>query len=203
MASPIRVPRPPEPVVLHARAMDNLRFIRETMERSAVFTAVPGWGAVAIGGTALGAAWVAGRQTSHDRWIAVWLAEALVAVLITAAATALKLRGVEKARFYRPLRNFAFGLAPPMVTGAVLTVALYRLGLVQTLPATWLLTYGSGVVTGGSFSVRVIPLMGLCFMALGAAALFSPAGWEDAWLAAGFGGLHIVFGFVIARKYGG
>lgn len=203
MASPSRVPRLPEPVVLHARAMDNLRFIRETMERSAVFTAVPGWGAVAIGGTALGAAWFAGRQTSPDRWIAAWLAEALVAVAITAAATALKLRGVEKSRFYRPLRNFAFGLAPPMLAGAVLTLALYRLNLAALLPGTWLLTYGSGVVTGGSFSVRVIPLMGLCFMALGAAALLSPAGWEDAWLAAGFGGLHIVFGLIIARKYGG
>ena len=183
--------------------MDNLRFIRETMERSAVFTAVPGWGAVAIGGTALGAAWIAGRQTSVDRWVTTWLVEAFVAVLITAAATANKLRGVEKSHFYRPLRNFAFGLAPPMLTGAVLTLALYRMGLVQMLPGTWLLTYGSGIVTGGSFSVRVVPLMGLCFMALGGAALFSPSGWEDAWLAAGFGGLHLVFGLIIARKYGG
>ena len=183
--------------------MDNLRFIRETMERSAVFTAVPGWGAVAIGGTALGAAWIAGRQPSPDRWVAAWLVEAFVAVAIVAAATAHKLRGVEKSHFYRPLRNFAFGLAPPMLTGAVLTLALYRLGLVHTLPGAWLLTYGSGIVTGGSYSVRVVPLMGLCFMAMGGGALFSPDGWEDAWLAAGFGGLHIVFGLIIARKYGG
>jgi hypothetical protein len=201
MASPSRLP-PPEPVVLHARAMDNLRFIRETMERSAVFTAVPGWGAVAIGATALGAAWIAGRQ-SPDRWVGTWLVEAFVAVLIIAASMAHKLRDVEKSHFYRPLRNFAFGLAPPMLTGAVLTLALYRLGQVQALPGTWLLTYGSGIVTGGSFSVRVVPLMGLCFMALGGLALFSPVGWADAWLAVGFGGLHIIFGFIIARKYGG
>ncbi len=183
--------------------MDNLRFIRETMERSAVFTAVPGWGAVAIGATALAAAWIAGEQPTAERWVSVWLVEAFVAVLIVAASTAHKLRGVEKSHFYRPLRNFAFGLAPPMLTGAVLTLALYRLGQVQTLPGTWLLTYGSGVVTGGSFSVRVVPLMGLCFMALGGVALLSPASWADSWLAVGFGGLHIVFGFVIARKYGG
>jgi hypothetical protein len=203
MASPSRLAQPPEPVVLHARAMDNLRFIRETIERSAVFTAVPGWGAVAVGGTALGAAWIASRQPSPDRWMATWLAEALLAVVIAAAATAHKLRGVETAHFNRPLRNFAFGLAPPMLTGAVLTLALYRPGLAHVLPGTWLLAYGSGIVTGGSFSVRVVPLMGLCFMALGGAALFSPAGWADAWLAAGFGGLHIVFGLIIARKYGG
>lgn len=183
--------------------MDNLRFIRETMERSAVFTAVPGWGAVAIGGTALAAAWIAARQASPELWVTAWLVEAFVAVLIAAAATAHKLRGVEKSHFHRPLRNFAFGLAPPMLAGAILTLALHRQGLVQALPGTWLLAYGSGVVTGGSFSVRVVPLMGLCFMALGGVALFAPAAWGDAWLAAGFGGLHIVFGLIIARRYGG
>jgi hypothetical protein len=203
MASPSRLPQPPEPLVLHARAMDNLRFIRETMERSAVFTAVPGWGVVAIGGTAFLAAWIATQQASQDLWIATWLVEAFLAVSIGAAATAHKLRGVERQQFYRPLRNFAFGLAPPMVAGAILTFALYRWAQVQSLPGTWLLTYGSGIVTGGSFSVRVVPLMGLCFMALGTVALLSPSPWGDAWLAAGFGGLHIAFGFIIARKYGG
>ena len=202
MASPSRL-HPPEPVVLQDRAMDNLRFIRETMERSAVFTAVPGSGVVAIGVTALGAAWLAQRQPSAERWLAIWLSEAVFAVLIVAAATARKLRGVEKTYFYRPLRNFAFGLTPPMLAGAVLTLAFYRSGLIQVLPGTWLLTYGSGIVTGGAFSVRVVPLMGLCFMALGAATLLSPAGWDNAWLAAGFGGLHILFGLIIARKYGG
>lgn len=203
MASPSRLHRPPEPLVLHDRAMDNLRFIRETMERSAVFTAVPGWGAVAIGGTALGASWIAARQSSADHWLAAWLVEAFIAVLIVAAATARKLRGAEGSHFYRPLRNFAFGLTPPMLAGAVLTFAFYRSGLTQVLPGTWLLTYGSGIVTGGAFSVRVVPLMGLCFMALGGAALLTPDGWNNAWLAAGFGGLHLVFGWIIARKYGG
>jgi hypothetical protein len=158
---------------------------------------------VAIGGTALGAAWVAGRQPSQDRWLAAWLLEAFLAVTIAAAATALKLRRVEKSHFYRPLRNFACGLTPPMLAGAVLTLALYRLGLGATLPGVWLLTYGSGIVTGGSYAVRVVPLMGLCFMALGGGALFAPAGWGDGLLAAGFGGLHIVFGWIIARRYGG
>lgn len=183
--------------------MDNLRFIRETMERSAVFTAVPGWGAVAIGVAALVAAWIASGQTSPERWLTTWLVTAFVAVLIVAATTAHKLQGVEKSQFFRPLRNFAFGLTPPMLAGAVLTLALYRMGMPEALAGTWLLTYGSGIVTGGSFSVRVVPLMGLCFMGLGGVALFSPSGWQDAWLAAGFGLLHIVFGLIIARKYGG
>jgi len=67
----------------------------------------------------------------------------------------------------------------------------------------WLLCYGCAVVTGGALSVPVVPVMGLCFILTGLAALGTPAAWRDAMLAAGFGGLHIVFGLIIARRYGG
>ena len=63
--------------------------------------------------------------------------------------------------------------------------------------------FGPGVVTGGAFSVRTVPVMGMAFMALGAVALVAPAGWRDVLLAAGFGGLHILFGLFIAWRHGG
>ena len=127
-----------QPHPLHDRAMDNLRFIRETMERAGAFTAVPGWGQVAVGGTALAAAVLAARQPSVELWL-----------------------------------------------------------------ATWLLSYGAGVATAGAFSVRIVPVMGLCFMLVGVVALFGHPAWGNWCMAAGFGGLHIVFGAVIARRYGG
>jgi hypothetical protein len=87
--------------------------------------------------------------------------------------------------------------------GGLLTVALHQAGLFPLMPGTWLLLYGTAVVTAGAFSVRVVPLMGLCFMLLGAGALFAPTAWWPGFMAAGFGGLHIVFGSIIARRYGG
>ncbi|HEX2093067.1 MAG TPA: hypothetical protein VHG28_11720 [Longimicrobiaceae bacterium] len=199
---PIR-PEPEEPVDLHARAMDNLRFIRETMERAGSFTAVSGWGAVITGATALGAAWVASRQSTPEAWLAVWWAEALFSLGIGGWTTARKARAARMPLLSGPGRKFALSLAPPLVAGALLTAFLYGAGMVAALPGVWLLLFGTGVITAGAFSVRVVPVMGICFMLLGAAALFAPAAWGNTLMAAGFGGLHIVFGTIIAWRYGG
>ncbi len=191
-----------EPALLHSHAMDNLRFIRETMERSAVFTAIPGWGAVAVGCTGVLAAAVAARQPNRELWLGTWLAAAAVALGIASLSTYRKIRRSQTPSA-RPLRNFALGLLPPIAAGALLTAVLYRAGATDAIAGTWLLLYGVAVVTGGTFSVRVVPLMGLCFMVLGAVALFVPNGWSELLMALGFGGLHIAFGLVIARRHGG
>jgi hypothetical protein len=188
---------------LPLHAADDLRFIRETMERSASFTAVPGWGQVAMGVTALGAAFIARLQAAPSAWLQVWLGEALVAAAIGLTATRSKAQRTGLPLTSGPGRKFAATFLPPMAAGALLTVILYRAGLVRDLPGTWLLLYGTGVVTGGAFSVAIVPVMGACFMLAGAAALFAPAAWGNYFMAAGFGGLHIGFGLWIARRYGG
>jgi hypothetical protein len=196
-------PRPPDPLSLDAHARDNLLFIRRTMERAGSFTAVPGWGGVAVGLTALAAAAVAWRQASPTLWLVTWLAEALLAAMIGAWTVVWKAKAAGLSLLSAPGRRFALSFAPPIVVGALLTAVLVRAGLVAALPGMWLLLYGTGVVTGGAFSIEAVPLMGLCFMALGVAALFCPAAWGNLFMAAGFGGLHLVFGAVIARRYGG
>ncbi len=203
MASgPLRSPKP-EPIPIDARAAEHLRYIRETMERAGEFTAVPGWGGVAMGITALTAAFFAARQPSPRAWLAVWLIEAFVAVAIAAPAAATKAHRANSTLFSGPGRKFLFSFAPPIIVGGLLTFALYNAGAMAALPGVWLLLYGTAIVTGGAFSVRVVPVMGLCLMSLGAVALFVPAAWGDAFMAAGFGLLQIGFGLWIARRHGG
>lgn len=156
-----------------------------------------------MGLTALGAAAVAAQQSSAHAWLAVWILEAAVALLIGALAIIRKARTANLPILSGPSRKFALSLAPPLLAGALLTVVFFRAGMMGAIPGLWLLLYGAGVIAGGSFSVRVVPVMGICFMAAGAAALFSPAAWGNYYLAAGFGGLHIIFGTIIARSYGG
>jgi hypothetical protein len=192
-----------EPPALHERAMDNLRYIRETMERASSFTGISGWGQVAIGVTALGAALLAAQQATVKAWLTVWIAEAMFSLLIAGWSMDRKARAANMPLFSGPGRKVAFSLSPPLFAGALLTAVLYRAKLTNAIPGTWLLLYGTGVVTGGMFSVSIVPAMGLCFMTLGAAALFAPAVLANWFLALGFGILHITFGVIIARRYGG
>jgi hypothetical protein len=191
------------PPALHDRAMDNLRYIRETMERASSFTAVPGWGQVAIGVTALAATYLAARQPTSRGWLGTWVAEVIISLLIAGWLMDRKARALGTPLLSGPGRKVAFSLSPPMIVGALLTVVLFRAGLTAAIPGMWLLLYGTGVVTGGMFSVSIVPVMGICFMLMGAVALFAPAGWSNWLMAAGFGGLHIIFGTIIARKHGG
>jgi hypothetical protein len=191
------------PVALDDRARDNLRFIRETMERAGSFTALSGWGGIAMGITAIGAAVIASRQTSSLAWLLTWLGEAVIAIAIAGWTTVSKAREAGTSLFTGPGRRFVYSFAPPLFVGGLLTLLLAQMGLIDVVGGVWLLLYGTGVVTGGAFSIRIVPLMGLCFMVLGTVALFCPPSWANELLAAGFGGLHILFGAVIARKYGG
>ena len=192
----------PEP--MHAHAAENLRFIREAMARATEFTAVPGWGGVLMGVSAVVTAVVSGPPDGSRRWLLIWLADAAVAAAIALVAMTIKARrSGAPLSSAAPAFRFALAFVPPLVAGMVLTPVFATMGLMARLPGCWLLLYGTAVATGGAFSVRVVPLMGVCFMALGAIAFAAPAAWGHWFMAAGFGGLHIVFGLVIARRYGG
>jgi len=191
------------PVALSDRAIDNLRFIRETMERSSSFTSVSGIGGVAMGVIALVAAGFASTAEARLTWLGIWVGAATLSFSVSILAMARKSRAEGVPLLAGPGRRFAWNVTPPLAAGAALTFALSQAGLVELLPGTWLLLYGTSVVTGGFNSVRPVPLMGVLFMLAGVGAFLSPPAWGDVFMAAGFGGLHIVFGIVIWRKHGG
>jgi hypothetical protein len=197
------VPRP-EPVdTLHGRAEDNLRFIRDAMSKAAHFTAIPGWGGVAMGVSAIAAAVIASRANDRSEWLEWWLGEAAIAVLVAAITMSRKARRLNLPLVAAPARRFAFAYLPPLAAGGVLTAVFVESGMTARLPGVWLLLYGVAIAVAGTFSIRVVQTMGLVFMGVGVAAFAAPAQYGDLFMAAGFGGLHIVFGSIIARKHGG
>jgi hypothetical protein len=172
------------------------------MERAGSFTGVPGWGGVAMGLSALAAATIGHFQTANG-WLITWLMEAVVALVIGGYAMERKARSAHQSLFSPQGRKFALSFMPPLLMGALVTLVLYRAGVPSLVPGMWLCLYGTGIVTGGAFSVRIVPVMGLAFVILGGCAFFCPPAWNDLFLVMGFGGLHIFFGTVIARRYGG
>ncbi len=196
-------PTEQELVSLHSRAAADLRYIRKTIESSGSFTSVSGVGMILIGVSAMGAAWLAGLARLPQDRLQLWIAEAVVAGTLGLVATMKKARRDGRHLGHPVSRRFLLNLAPPLVAGAVLTGAMAAAGKFEMLPGLWLLLYGTGVLTGGAFSIRAVPLMGLCFMALGIVTLLLSPLWNPVMMAIGFGGLHVLFGAVIARYYGG
>ena len=183
--------------------MDNLAFIRDTMEKAGSFTAVSGWGIVAVGIIAAAAAVLAAVQPTPADALLIWIAAAVIAPAVSLWATVQKARRANVPLLSGPGKKFLLVFSPPLLVGALLTLVLYQAGLIVAIPGMWLLLYGTGVLAGGAFSVRVVPVMGVCFMLAGTIALFSPPSWNGWIMAAAFGGLHIGFGISIARRHGG
>jgi len=192
-----------QPVNISDRAIDNLQFIRETMERSAVFTSVPGYGGIFMGATAVAAAVIANFQPLVKDWLTVWLAEAFLAFAIGLFATWQKSKITKTSLISAPAKKFAMSFLPPLLCGVLITLGLWRFGHFEMMIPVWILCYGAAVVCGGAFSVKAVPIMGWCFIALGAIAFFLPTGFGNSMMALSFGVLHIVFGIIIARKFGG
>jgi hypothetical protein len=193
----------PDPAPIHEHAFDNLRYIREAMERASAFTSIPGWGGVLVGLSAVITAVIAHPRPASKEWLWIWLIDAFVAASIGGVAMARKAKQANVSFTGAPARRFFVSYLAPITAAAILTLLLARLGMFAALPATWLLLYGASFISSGAYSIRVVPVMGVCFMVLGLIACFVPFSAGNMLMAAGFGGLHIIFGFIIARSYGG
>lgn len=179
------------------------------MERSAQFTALPGRGIMLVGATALVTSVIAARYTHWmSRWILIWILEAAIAATIAVLAGYRKANRLGLPLWSGPGRRMLVALAPPLFAGAVLTIALFmnndRFRLATVIPGMWLLLYGAALMAAGAHSVPPIPLMGSAFLVLGSVVLAANASFlMNAAMALGFGGLHLGFGWYIAKKHGG
>ena len=201
--SPLRKETEDQPVNIGDRAIDNVKYIRDMMERSASFTAVPGYGGMLMGTTAVVAAYIASQQIYLRNWLIVWLTEAFLAAAIGLLAMWQKSKIAGGTLTSAPARKFAFGFAAPLLAGVAITLGLWRYEMYEVMAPIWMLCYGAAVVTGGAFSVRAAPIMGWLFMAFGAVAFALPAGYSNYMMLASFGLTHIAFGAIIGKKYGG
>jgi len=193
-----------EPAAIHDRALHQIRTIREAMERASAFTSIPGWGGFAIGMTAVATSIVASRFVLQPRlWVLTWLADAAIASVIAAVTIFLKARRANMSLTSAPARRFFVSYSAPLIAAALITFVLFRANIFAPLPAVWLLLYGASFISSGSHSLRVVPALGIAFMLLGVVACFVPLSIGNLVMAAGFGGLHIIFGLIIARSYGG
>ncbi|HEX9579504.1 MAG TPA: hypothetical protein VF970_00225 [Gemmatimonadales bacterium] len=182
-------------------AKETLAYIRRTMESASTFTAVSGWGLVAVGAVGLLAAGLA-WSTRVPADLRVWIPAAVLSVAVAGGSTAGKARRLEAPLWSGSLRKIVWVMSPALLSGALLTYALLQANAAHLLPGTWLALYGAGVSAGGVFSVRALRWMGLNFVVLGAVALLVPA-TGLVLLALGFGGLHVAFGAYLARRHGG
>jgi hypothetical protein len=193
-----------DPEIFQPNALTDLRFIRETMESAGSFTAVPGVGMILIGATAVAAAYLSrGLTVGSQHWLELWMGEAMIALAISAITISRKAHRSGQSLWSGPAKKFITSFAPPIMAGALLTWIMFESGLGARIPAMWLLLYGTAVVTGGAFSVGIVPVMGLCFFTLGGLPAFAPPAWNVYFLATGFGALHLIFGAIIAKRYGG
>jgi hypothetical protein len=188
---------------LHQHAADNLRFIRDTMARAGRFAGVPGWGAAAMGATALATAALAGPPAAHTSWLTWWLADAGVAMLIGAVAMARKVRHLDGGLRAPAVLQFACVFLPAIAAGAILTMAFVAEGWTPRLPGCWLVTYGAAVTSAGALTVGPVRAVGLVILMLGALAFAAPVAWGNAFMAAGFGVAQIAGGIAIGRAHHG
>ncbi len=175
-----------QPVRIDTQVAATLRYIRGTME-AASSLAVPGSAGSAMGIVGLLAAALSSTAALRAHWLAIWLLAAAVAA------------GLGIALMARPssLRGLTLSGTP---LGLVMTAVHWTAGNLHAIPGTWLLLYGCALVAASVPTTGAIAVMGGLFIALGLLALLLPDGLQTLMLGTGFGGLHLLFGFLIGRS---
>jgi len=185
-------------VRIDSQAVATLRYIRASMD-AASFVAVPGSAGIAMGSVGLLAMVLSSAPGLREYWLAIWLASAALGGGIGFALMRRPASLRSLLLFGTPLRRFALGLFPALFGGAVMTGLHWTNGNLHAIPGTWLLLYGCALISASVAATRILAVMGAAFIGLGLLALLLPDSRQTLMLGAGFGGLHVLFGFLIGR----
>jgi hypothetical protein len=191
-------------------AEENLRVIRDLMERSTKHSTFSG-----LSGVLAGAASIVGclmtraleqenlRPTEFQTsFLLLWSAVIVFAVGADYLLTKRRAAQVGKYVMSRLGTQMILGSAPGLGTGALLTLFFLRQGLLPFIYPFWMLCYGIAVCAVGQFSQREVSHLGAAFLWAGAMTLFLPPSCSLWMMAVSFGGFHIVYGIRMARKDG-
>ncbi len=199
---------------LHALA--DIRDIRSMMERSTRFLSLSGWSGVWAGCTALVSAGIAWqmhlpyffyRDVRPARWegvapfVLLGAATFLVALVGAYYFTWRKASASGQKMWTRPARELMTQVAIPIIIGGIFCLSFLYEGLYTYLAPACLAFYGLALINGSKYTLTEIRWLGYCELLLGCIALFVPY-YGLAFLAAGFGLLHIIYGIVMWNKYG-
>lgn len=198
-------------------AAARMREIQRIMERTTLYTLLPGVPAVLGGILALigcvisymmigsvdfadGLALTLGKQV---QFCVMWtlIGGAAVALDVVYATAAARKRGLSLVT--RPGKLAALSVTPSVFVAGIFTVRLLLDGTVQSahyVAPIWMMCYGTGVYAAGLFSVRLPRLLGLAFIIAGALGLLVYPQYGVVLVALSFGLFHIVFGVWVIRK---
>jgi hypothetical protein len=186
-------------VTLESHAAATLRHIRASMDAAGTIP-VPGSAGIAMGIIGLIAAGLAATESLHPYRLFVWLCAAAIASGAAGILLARQASLQGSTLLGAPARKFLLCLLPGLFAGAVMTAVLWSAGNLQTIPGTWLLSYGCALVSTSALTGRMIGVLGGLFVALGLLAFWLPDALQNVALGAGFGELHVVFGILIGRQ---
>jgi hypothetical protein len=187
---------------IREQASDNLHFIRSAMARAGA-SSVSGAGTMAMGLVALSAMSLAATATDPADELLVWIGAAPAALAAGTLGSWLKARRNGLLLFGDPGRRFLLCLIPTLLIGVVITLVLWQTDEMPLLPGLWMMLYGAGVLSAGTYAVPPVMHMGVAFLLAGLVTLVAPPLWSNVLLGAAFGAVHLGFGHQVYRHHGG
>lgn len=197
--------------------IDDLKEIKDTMDRATRFISLSGLSGVSTGITALTGAFLAYQAvfknddyliynavdiSSKNLWYLLLISMGTLilsvacAIFFTNRKTKKQNQGVWNVQVKRLLIN----LSIPLITGGLLCLMLLLKGFVGFLFPLTLIFYGLALVNGSKYTLTEIRNLGLIQILLGLIA-FQFINYGLVFWALGFGVFQIIYGLIVQKKY--